>query len=68
MKNASIYQADEDVEIDYECWSSNHHAHATLSTSNSLHSKCMNLLHLLEKYHISIFYDGANTCVLGKGW
>jgi hypothetical protein len=30
----SIYEADEDV--DYEYWSSNHHAHATLSISNYL--------------------------------
>jgi hypothetical protein len=40
--------------------------HATPSISNSLHNKCMNLLHLPEKYHISIL-DGADTCVLGQG-
>ena len=28
----------------------------------------MNLLFLPEKYHISILDDGADTCVLGKGW
>jgi hypothetical protein len=28
----------------------------------------MNLLFLLEKYHISILDGGANTCVIGKGW
>jgi hypothetical protein len=28
----------------------------------------MNLLHLPEKYHISILDDGADTCVLGQGW
>jgi hypothetical protein len=33
MKNSSIYDTDEDV--DYEYWSSNHNAHATLSKSNS---------------------------------
>jgi hypothetical protein len=27
----------------------------------------MNLLHLPEKYHISILDGGANTCVLGQG-
>jgi hypothetical protein len=28
----------------------------------------MNLLHLLEKYHISILDGGADTCVLRQGW
>jgi hypothetical protein len=28
----------------------------------------MNLLHLPEKYHISILDGGAVTCVLGQGW
>jgi hypothetical protein len=64
MKNSSIYEADQDV--GYEYWSSNHNAHATLSISNSLHNKCMNLLHLPEKYHISILDGGADTCVLGQ--
>jgi hypothetical protein len=27
----------------------------------------MNLLHLPEKYHISILDGGADTCVLGQG-
>jgi phosphoserine aminotransferase len=49
-------------------WSSNHNAHATLSISNSLHNKCMNLLHLPEKYHINILDGGTDTCVLGQGW
>jgi hypothetical protein len=46
IKSSSLYEEDED--IDYEYWSSNHNAHATLSISNSLHDKCMNLLHLPE--------------------
>jgi hypothetical protein len=66
MENSSIYETDEDV--DYEYWSSNHHAHATLSISNSLNNNCMNLLHLPEKYHISILDGGADTFVLGQGW
>jgi hypothetical protein len=66
MKSSSIYEADED--IDYEYLSSNHNAHVTLSISNSLHNTCMNLLHLPEKYHISILDGGADTCVLGQGW
>jgi hypothetical protein len=61
IKRSSLYEADEDV--DYEYWSSNHNAHATLSISNSLHDKCMNLLHLPEKYHISILDGVADTCV-----
>jgi hypothetical protein len=28
----------------------------------------MNVLHLPEKYHISILDGGADTCVLGQGW
>jgi hypothetical protein len=66
MKSSSIYEADEDV--DYEHWSSSHNAHATLSISNYLHNKCMNLLHLPEKYHISNLDGGADTFVLGQGW
>jgi hypothetical protein len=46
-KSSSIYEIDQDV--DYEYWSSNHNAHAILSISNSLHKKCMNLLHLPDK-------------------
>jgi hypothetical protein len=48
MKSSSIYETDEDEneDVDYEHWSSNHNAHATLSKSNSLNNKCMNLLHL----------------------
>jgi hypothetical protein len=48
IKSSSIYEADEDV--DYEYWSSNHRAHATLSTSNYLLNKCMNLLKLRNGY------------------
>jgi hypothetical protein len=66
MKSPSIYEADEDV--NYEYWSSNHNTHVTLTISNSLHNKCMNLLHLHEKYHISILDGVADTCVLGQGW
>jgi hypothetical protein len=66
MKISSLYETDEDV--DYEYWSSNHNAHATLSISNSLHKKCMNLLHLSEKYHISILDGSTDSCVLGQGW
>jgi hypothetical protein len=66
MKSSSIYETDEDV--DYECWSSNHNAHATLSISNSLHNKFMNLLHLPERHHISVLDGSIDTCVLGQEW
>jgi hypothetical protein len=66
MKSSSLYEADEDV--DYEYWSSNHNAYATLSISNSLHKKCMNILHLPKKYHISILDGSVDTCVLGQRW
>jgi hypothetical protein len=55
MKSSSLYETDEDVDVDYEYWSSNHNAHATLSISNSLDNKCMNLLHLPEKNITSVF-------------
>jgi hypothetical protein len=63
IKSSSLYEADEDV--DYEYWSSNHNAHATLSINSSLNNKCMKILlpHLPEKYHISILDGGADTCV-----
>jgi hypothetical protein len=47
IKSSILYEADQDV--DYEYWSSNHNAHSTLSISNSLHNKCMNLIHLPER-------------------
>jgi hypothetical protein len=59
---SSINVTDEDV--DHEYWSSCHNAHVTLSISNSLHKKCMNLLHLPEKYHISILDGGIDACIL----
>jgi hypothetical protein len=64
--SSSIYETDEDV--DYEYWLSKHDTHATLSISISLHDKCMNLLHIPEKYHINILDGGADTCVLVQGW
>jgi hypothetical protein len=60
MKSSTLYEADED--IDYEYWSWNHNAHVTLSVSNSLHNRCMNLLHLPDKYHINIFIGWSDTC------
>jgi hypothetical protein len=62
MKSSSLYEADEDA--NYEYWSSNHYAHTILRISNSLHKKCKYLLHLPEKYHISILDGGEDTCIL----
>jgi hypothetical protein len=47
MRISCIFEAYEDV--DYLYWSSNHNAHATLSISNFLHNKCMNVRYLHEK-------------------
>jgi hypothetical protein len=66
MNSSSIYETDKDV--DYEYWSSNYNVHATLSISNSLHKKCMNLLHLPEKYQIIILDSVADNFVLWQGW
>jgi hypothetical protein len=66
MKSSIMYETDADIE--YEYWSSNHKAHATLSISHSLHNNFMNLLHLPERYHISILDVSKDTCVLGQGW
>jgi hypothetical protein len=47
MRISCFYEAHEDV--DYEYGSSNHNAHATLSISNFLHKKCINVHYLHEK-------------------
>jgi hypothetical protein len=44
------------------------HANATLGISNFLQNNCINLLHIPEKYYISMLDGSADTCVLGKGW
>jgi hypothetical protein len=49
MKKSRIYETNEDEDVDHEYWSSNHDDHTTLSISNSLHNKCMNLLHLTKR-------------------
>jgi hypothetical protein len=56
------------VEVDYEYWLSNHYAHATLSISNSIHNKFMNLLHIPEKCHIKILDGGTDAYFSGRGW
>jgi hypothetical protein len=64
MKSEISYETDEDV--DYEYWLSKHNAYATLSISYCLHNKSMNLIHLPEKYHISILDGKADTLDLDE--
>ena len=66
LRCSSLFETENDLEYDH--WSSDHNIHASISISNTLHNKCMNLLFLPETYHISILDGGADTCVLGKGW
>jgi hypothetical protein len=47
IKRSRMNELDED--LDYEYWSSNHNAPATLSITNLLQNKCMNLFFLPEK-------------------
>jgi hypothetical protein len=39
-----------------------------MNINNTFYNKCMNLLFLPESDHISILDEGADVCVLGKGW
>ena len=66
VKTSSLYESDQEVE--YDGWSTEHNIHASISINNTLLHKCMNLIFLPERYHISISDGGADTCVLGKGW
>ena len=66
VKTSSLYESDQGV--GYDEWSTEHNIHASISVNNTLLHKCMNLLFLPERYHISILDGGADTCVLGKGW
>jgi hypothetical protein len=65
LNTANIYEAQQDT--DYDFWISDHNVHTSISISNTLYNKCMNLLFLPENHHISILDGGADTCVLGKG-
>jgi hypothetical protein len=66
VNTSNIYESQQ--ETDYDYWISEHNIHTSISINNTLYNKCMNLLFLPEKYHISIIHGGADTCVLGKGW
>ena len=66
VRSSSIYESGQEVED--EIWTAEHNIHASISVNNTLHNKCMNLLFLPEKYHISILDGVVDTCVLGKGW
>ena len=66
VRSSSIYESGQ--EVDDDLWTTEHNIHASISVNNTLHNKCMNLLFLPEKYHISILDGGADICVLRKGW
>ena len=66
VRSSSIYESGQEVEDDF--WTAEHNIYASNSVNNTLHNKCMSLLLLPEKYHISILDGGADTCVLGRGW
>jgi hypothetical protein len=66
LNASNIYEAEQ--ETDYDYWNSEHNVHTSISINNTLYNKCMNLLFLPERYHVSILDGGADTCVLGKGW
>ena len=65
VRSSSLYESGQEAE--HDIWTAEHNIHASISVNNTLHNKCMNLLFLSEKYHISILYGGADTCVLEKG-
>jgi hypothetical protein len=66
VNTSNIYESQQ--ETDYDYWTSEHNIHTSISINNTLYNKCMNVLFLPEKYHISILDGGADTCVLCKGW
>ena len=53
LRSSSLFETEHDLEYDH--WSSDHNIHASITISNTLHNKCMNLLFLPETYHISIW-------------
>jgi hypothetical protein len=65
IKSSNLY---EEQHTDYDLWNSEYNIYTSLSINNTLHTTCMSLLILPEKYHISVLDGGAYTCVLGKGW
>jgi phosphoserine aminotransferase len=42
--------------------------YASIRVNNVLFKRCMNLLFLPERYHISILDGGADSFILGRGW
>jgi hypothetical protein len=66
MSGIPIYESDQ--ETGYNMWSSEHNMNASISISNTLHNKCMSLLFLPERHHISILDGVVDICVLVKGW
>jgi hypothetical protein len=62
MKSSSIYEADEDVDVDYEYWSSNHNGHATVSIRNSLHNKSFTVFKIsVESFRCTNSFNLSQT-------
>jgi hypothetical protein len=66
INNSNLYESTH--ENDYNYWTSEHDAHASININNTFYSKCMNLLFPTEIYHLGIQDGVTDTCVLGKGW
>jgi hypothetical protein len=66
INTSNIHESQQEANYDY--WTSENNIHTSISINNTLCNKCMNLLFLPERYHVSILDGGADTCVLGKGW
>jgi hypothetical protein len=65
MRNSTLYEHGHNEDYDHR--TTYHNAHTSISMSNTLHITHMQLLFLLEKYHISILDGQADTFILGKG-
>jgi hypothetical protein len=66
INNSNVYESTH--ENDYDYWTCEHNADASISINKTFYSKCMNLLFLTESYHLGIMDGVTDTCLLGKGW
>jgi hypothetical protein len=58
----------EELDTDYDPRNSKHNIYTSIIMISILRNKCMSLLFLPEKHHVSLLDGGADTCVLEKGW
>jgi hypothetical protein len=59
VNTSNIYESQQ--ETDYDYWTSEHNIHTSININYTLYNKCMNLLFLQEKYHISNLDGGARV-------